>query len=81
MAYRVLAGAVTVEMGIPGGRARQDVRRGEVLPADVPDAEVRELLARGDIEVDDADMYMSTEPASPSDPPRAPRKRLSGSQK
>lgn len=49
----MLAGAVTVEMDIPGGRARQDVRAGAILPADVPDAEVRALLERGDIEAVD----------------------------
>lgn len=64
MAYRVLAGYVTVEMDIPGGRARQDVRAGAILPDDVPDAEVRMLLERGDIELVD-------EPAEPDPVPDA----------
>ncbi len=50
MEYRVTAGYVTVEMDIPGGRARQDVRAGAILPGDVPTAEVRVLLERGDVE-------------------------------
>lgn len=62
MRYRVIAGYVTVEMGVPGvsgARARRDVRQGLLLPVDVPDAEVRALLEQGHIEpVDD-------EPASP----------------
>jgi hypothetical protein len=49
MAYRVVAGYVTVEMDVPGGRARRDVRLGEILPADVPEAEIRMLLERGDL--------------------------------
>jgi hypothetical protein len=75
MAYRVTAGAVTVEMDIPGGRARQDLHRGAVLPADVPEAEVRELLGRGDVEIVEGDMYVSTDSASPGDPVRPKRKR------
>lgn len=77
MAYRVLAGSVTVEMGIPGGRARQDVRRGAVLPADVSDAEVRELLARGDVEPV-VDVYVSTETPSEVAPRPSRRKRSAG---
>lgn len=50
MRYRVTAGFVTVEMGIPGGRARQDVRRGALLPVDVSPAEGRSLLALGYVE-------------------------------
>lgn len=53
MPYRVVAGAVTVEMDTPGGRARQDVRAGAILPADVPQAEVTVLLGLGDIELVD----------------------------
>lgn len=49
MRYRVLAGYVTVEMGIPGGRARQDVAAGAILPDDVPADEVAALLAQGEI--------------------------------
>lgn len=53
MRYRVVAGYVTVEMGVPevpGARARRDVPRGELLPEDVPAAEVQALLSSGDIE-------------------------------
>lgn len=61
MPYRVTAGYVTVEMDVPGGRARQDVRRGNLLPADVSAAEVRTLLERGDIEpVDDESKRKTT---------------------
>ncbi|GAB2951946.1 hypothetical protein GCM10027280_45410 [Micromonospora polyrhachis] len=64
MAYRVIAGYVTVEMGVPeapSARARRDVRQGLLLPGDVPESEVRALLEQGHIEpVDD-------EPASPDD--------------
>jgi hypothetical protein len=49
VAYQVVVGYVTVEMDVPGGRARQDVRQGSILPADVSDAEIRVLLDRGDI--------------------------------
>lgn len=67
MRYRVLAGYVTVEMGIPGGRARQDVRAGHILPGDVPDVEVRALLEKGDIEPVQAD------PEPEPDPDEVPR--------
>lgn len=54
--YRVTAGAVTVEMGVPevpGARARRDVRQGLLLPADVSGSEVRALLELGQIEAAD----------------------------
>lgn len=74
MAYRVTAGAVTVEMGIPGGRARRDVLRGEFLPDDAPLDEVLVLLMRGDVELI-PDVYVSTESVTPSEPPAKSRRR------
>jgi hypothetical protein len=68
VAYRVLAGYVTVEMDVPGGRARQDVRVGTILPADVPDPEIRVLLERGDIEmVDEPDAEPEPDPEAVPD--------------
>lgn len=46
-AHRVVAGYVTVETAVPGGRARVDVARGCVLPGDVPDDETAALVAAG----------------------------------
>lgn len=68
--YRVLAGCVTVEMGVPetpGARARRDVRRGELLPGDVPQTEVAALLELGHVELVSADP-----PAEQPDPESAP---------
>jgi hypothetical protein len=48
--YIVNAGRVTVLTAVGAGRAYVDVRRGELLPADVPAADVDELLRRGAIE-------------------------------
>lgn len=52
MRYVVTAGFVTAETAVQGGRAAVDIRRGAVLPADVPAETVRLLLARGDIEAE-----------------------------
>lgn len=53
--YRVTAGYVTVQTTVndAGGRAHVDISRGEILPADVPAAEVQALLRRGVIELVD----------------------------
>lgn len=50
MNYRVTDGFATVETAVGAGRARIDVPRGELLPADVPVEEVTLLLAQGRIE-------------------------------
>lgn len=51
---RVVAGYVTVETAVPGGRARIDVPRGAMLPEDVPAEDRDRALAAGDVEpVDD----------------------------
>lgn len=52
MGHVVKAGYVTVETAVPGGRAQVDIPRSARLPDDVPEAEVRALLERGDIEPD-----------------------------
>lgn len=49
MGYQVTHGYVTVPTAIDGGRAHVDIRRGAVLPGDVPDEFVQALLARGHI--------------------------------
>lgn len=52
MAYVVTAGYVTVETELPGGRrAHVDVRRGETLPADVPQAQIDWELKLNTIEL------------------------------
>lgn len=56
MGYEVTAGFVTVTTAVSGGRAAVDVAKGQLLPADVPDAEVQTLLDRGDVaSVDEPD--------------------------
>lgn len=50
MRYTVVAGYVTVETAVPGGRAQIDIPRGASLPDDVPEEQVAILLRLGDIE-------------------------------
>lgn len=50
MAYRVVAGSVTVETNVGPGRARIDIPRGELLPDDVPEAEREHLRLLGHVE-------------------------------
>lgn len=54
MAYRVTHGYVTVPTAVDGGVAHVDVRRGAVLPDDVPEEFVSALLARGHIAANEA---------------------------
>ena len=49
-AYRVVAGYVSVETAVPGGRAVIDIPAGSMLPDDVPGETADRLLAAGDIE-------------------------------
>jgi len=70
MAHIVTAGLVTVETDVGPGRARVDVPRGELLPADAPLEDVERLVAAGDVvEVDDLDEALL--PAGP-DPDEVP---------
>ncbi len=55
MTYRVVAGYVTVQTRVGPGRAYIDIRRGELLPSDVPAADVEWLLRSGQIEEAAAD--------------------------
>lgn len=48
-AYVVVAGYVTVETAVPGGRASVDIPRGVVLPGDVPAEQVTAELRAGRI--------------------------------
>lgn len=63
--YRVVAGYVTVETHVGPGRARIDIRGGELLPMDVPQLEVEALLRTGDIELVDDDADTPGEVAEP----------------
>jgi hypothetical protein len=49
MGYLVLAGYVTVETAVPGGRAKIDIQRGRELPGDVPAEQVQALLGQARI--------------------------------
>jgi hypothetical protein len=52
--YRVLAGYVTVETAVDGGRAQVDIPRGALLPDDVPQEQVIALLGLGRIDLAEA---------------------------
>jgi len=65
--YRVVAGYVTVETAVPGGRAEIDIPRGALLPADVPAEQRERLLRLGAIEQD-------SEIPAESLPPPPPRR-------
>jgi len=62
MAYVVVAGYATVETDIGPGRARVDLSRGTVLPADVPAEDRERLLAAGSIEEIDGEVGDATDP-------------------
>lgn len=49
-AYVVTAGYVTATTAVGAGRAAVDIARGAVLPADVPAAEVAQLVLQGRVE-------------------------------
>lgn len=76
--YVVTAGYVTVETELPGGgRAHVDVRRGELLPDDVPDAQVEHELGLRTIEAVDEPKPATptaavTPPGDPADPAALP---------
>jgi len=55
MAYRVTHGYVTVPTAVDGGVAHVDIRRGSVLPDDVPEEFVSALLERGHIAKHESD--------------------------
>ncbi len=67
--YRVVAGYVTAETEVDGGRAQIDIARGAVLPDDVPAEQLQALIASGAVEpvVDEpvADQSVADEPAKP----------------
>jgi hypothetical protein len=49
MGHVVIAGYVTVETAVRGGRAQIDIPRGTPLPSDVPPEQLDRLLALGDV--------------------------------
>jgi protein involved in temperature-dependent protein secretion len=63
MAHYVTHGYVTVPTAVDGGVAHVDIRRGAVLPGDVPEEYVAALLARGHIAKHEA-----VEPAEVAEP-------------
>lgn len=65
MADVVLAGYVTVETAVPGGRAWVDIPHGELVPADVPYELLAQLRSTGHIGPAD------TPAAAPAAPPEA----------
>jgi hypothetical protein len=64
MGHVVIAGYVTVETAVPGGRAQIDIPRGTPLPTDVPPEQRNRLLALGDIAEVTVEK-VSAEPAPP----------------
>jgi hypothetical protein len=73
MSYVVVAGYVTVETAVPGGRANVDIPRGRHLPDDVPAEQVETELRLGRVEE-------QPEPPDPAaDPTEPPPQRGRGS--
>jgi hypothetical protein len=66
MRYVVTAGYVSAETAVPGGRATVDIRRGALLPEDVPVETVEALLGLGHIEA--VTEKPAPEPAADPDP-------------
>lgn len=77
MSYTVVAGYVTVQTKLEKGRAYIDIPRGDVVPADVPEAETEWLLRLGYIEETDP----KPEPDPEPDPEPGEGEELDGLEK